>query len=301
MTEPRVTTIVVTYNSMKTIGENLASLEPCWKAGLTHVIVVDNDSRDGTAEFIEREHAWAKLVRAGKNLGFGRGNNRGFEAVGTEYAFFLNPDATVGPEALRVLLDFMDHTPNAGVCAPAAETTAGGGHVTASLPNPWDIVATAVSAKLSRKREHRLEPGEKPYRVRWVPGAALFFRSQLFRALGGFDPRFFLYFEETDLLLRVHEHGAEIWAVCEAVIHHFGQGSTKEQGAPMFQFCIAEHFFQSRLYYLQKHHGRAAALLVEGGELAVMTLRAAPELLRGKRPRLFDRLKGPIFRLPPQP
>jgi hypothetical protein len=69
----------------------------------------------------------------------------------------------------------------------------------------------------------------------------------------------------------------------------------------MFEYCIAKHFFQSRHYYLSKHHGRASALFVEGGELALMALRALPELALRKRVRLFERLKGPVFEMPPKP
>jgi N-acetylglucosaminyl-diphospho-decaprenol L-rhamnosyltransferase len=301
MTSPRVATIIVTYNSINTIGECLSGLEQCRREGLTDAIVVDNASTDGTADFVAREHPWVKLIRPGKNLGFGRGNNLGFEGVETEYAFFLNPDASIGPEALRLLVDFMDKTPAAGVSAPAAMTPKGTGHMSGSFPAPWHILAGAAAGRLSRKKSKWLEPGDKPFQVHWVPGAALLFRSELFRKLGGFDSRFFLYFEETDLLLRAHQAGYEIWAVCEATIHHDGQGSTKQQAVPMFEHCIAQHYFQSRLYYLAKHHGRATAFVVEGGELAFMALRALPELVLKRRVRLFERLKGPVFELPPKP
>ena len=92
-------------------------------------------------------------------------------------------------------------------------------------------------------------------------------RSELFQQIGGFDPRFFLYFEETDLCLRVLRAGMEIWAVGESTASHLGGVSAKQAGTSLTQAgtggCIVEYFYPSRFYYLIKNFGWFAAVSSE--------------------------------------
>ncbi len=297
-----VTIVVVTYNSADTILDTLRGARACADAGIARTVVVDNVSRDETAALIASQHPWVKLIASGENLGFGRGNNLGFAEVDTPFVLFLNPDAVIEPEALSTLLDFMRAHPRCAMAAPAARMPeVGRFHMEGKLPTPWRVVLDSALPMLPHRDYVALLPGQPARQVEWLPGAAMLWPSALFRSLGGFDPRFFLYFEETDLMLRARQAGYELWAVCEAVIDHVGGGSTLKEGQSMFQECIAEHYFQSRLYYLAKHYGRGSAYLAEGTELLALTARSALQLLRGRRPPILsDRLKGPVFRQPPE-
>jgi len=297
MTAARVTAVVVTFNSEKTIADTLETAERCHQAGLLDCVIVDNDSGDGTVAYIESRHPWATLVRSPANLGFGRGCNLGFERVTTSYVLFLNPDAAVEPEDLRTLLAFMESNPSAGIVAPSARTPEGTLHHHRELPTPWKIVRSAFPGPLQKSYGHPLIPGLEPFRVVWVPGAIMLFRSSIFRTLGGFDPRFFLYFEETDLFKRAADLGLEVWAVTQAVGRHLTRRIESERGARHED--IAEHFFRSRFYYLVKHHGALAACSAELAELVLLALRAAfSRLLLRPGGQLSQRLKGPVFQLP---
>lgn len=300
---PKTTFVIVTYNSMGAIDDALTSAKLCHDAGLAECVVVDNQSKDGTPEHIESTYPFVKLIRSGGNLGFGRGNNRGFEEVDTKYTLFLNPDAHCGPEALRTLVEFMEAHPNAGVCGPAGRLTEGGGlHAAGPAPTPASVLREALGRIRPTDLPVAIEPGSAPRRVEWIPGAALMFSSQVFLALGGFDPRFFLYWEETDLLVRVREYGAEVWAVGTAVIDHVGGASAVRERLDMYRGCIAEHYFQSRYYYLTKHYGRRGAYAAELGEAALLALRALPQRARGRgRTMLDERLSGPFFEMPRLP
>lgn len=297
MTGAPVTAVVVTFNSETTIADTLKTAERCHHAGLLDCVVVDNDSRDGTVAYVESRHPWVTLVRSPENLGFGRGCNLGFEQVATPYALFLNPDAAVEPGDLRTLLAFMESNPRAGIVAPSARSPEGALHHHRELPTPWKLVRSALPGPLQRSYGHPLVPGREPFRVEWVPGAIVLFRSEIFRTLGGFDPRFFLYFEETDLFRRARDRGIEVWAVSQAVARHLGRRVDSENGG--WHEDIAQHFFQSRLYYLVKHHGALAAYSAELAELALLASRAAvSRLLLRRGGQLGRRLKGPVFQLP---
>lgn len=297
MTGTPVTAVIVTFNSEKTIADTLETAERCHHAGLLDCVVVDNDSRDGTVAYIESRHPWVSLVKSPENLGFGRGCNLGFEHVTTPFVLFLNPDAAVEPDDLRTLLAFMESNPRAGIVAPSTRSPEGGLHYHQELPTPWKLVLSALPGLLRRSYGHMLFPGREPFRVEWVSGAIMLFRSEIFRTLGEFDPRFFLYFEETDLFRRAHDRGIEVWAVSQAVARHLGRQVESESGA--VHEDIARHFFQSRLYYLVKHHGALAAYSAELAELCLLALCAAiSRLLLRPGGQLGRRLKGPVFELP---
>lgn len=296
---PRTTFVIVTYNSMSTLERTLGAAKRCYDEGLAKCVVADNTSKDGTPDYIEKEHPWVTLIRTGKNLGFGRGNNRGFEAVDTEFTYFLNPDASCEPDALRAMIDFMDAHPKAGVAGPAGRMTEGGLHQAGEIPTPEAIVREAVQMNAWQSARPPIEPGSAPFRAEWISGAALFFRSELYLALGGFDPRFFLYFEETDLLLRVREYGAEVWAVGTSVIDHIGGATTRALKKNMYHGCIAEHYFQSRFYFLVKHFGRRRAYVAEAAEVGVLVARAVPQWIKKRgHTSLSERLQGPLFEMP---
>ena len=293
-----VTAVVVTYNSEKTIADTLETAERCHQEGLMECVVVDNNSHDGTVAYVASRHPWITLVSSKENLGFGRGCNLGFEHVQSPNVFFLNPDAALEPADLKILLAFMQAHPGAGMVAPAARTPEGGLHHYRELPTPWSIVNAALPGIVQRKsNDHFMIPGQAPFRVQWVPGALMLFRSETFRKLGGFDPRFFLYWEETDLFRRARDQGIELWAVTEAVARHLGrrveaEGENKHED-------IAQHYFQSRLYYLVKHHGALAAYSTEFAELALVALHAfLSRLLLRPGGQLAHRLRGPAFQLP---
>lgn len=292
-----VTAVIVTFNSEQTIADTLETAERCHHEGLLDCVVVDNASRDGTVAYVESRHPWVTLVKSPQNLGFGRGCNLGFERVATPYVLFLNPDAAVEPDALRTLVGFLESAPRAGVAAPSARTPEGALHHYQELPTPWKLIRSSLPGPLRKSYIHPLVPGREPFRVEWVSGAIMLFRCEIFHQLGGFDPRFFLYFEETDLFRRASDRGIEVWAVGTAVARHLARRVDSERGRAHED--IAQHFFQSRLYYMVKHHGALAAYSAELAELILLALRAAvSRLLFRPGGQLGQRLKGPVFQLP---
>ncbi len=301
MSRPLTTAVIVTYQSRGVIGETLRIARESHEQGLLECVVVDNASADGTGEYVQAEHPWVRFVPSGGNLGFGRGCNLGLQHVDTPYVLFLNPDASLEPAALSRMVEFIEQHPDVGVVAPAIVDPDGGMQAAGGLPTPRTILANAGGVDRWRKEHEPIVPGEPPRRVDWVCGAILLADKALIDRLRGFDPRFFLYFEETDLCLRVAQQGAQLWTVGEAVARHAVGSIAKSMNARLFQGCIADHYFQSRFYYLVKHHGWLAAAAADLGELALMTLKVVPRWLRGKDNRdLWIRLRAPIMRMPPK-
>lgn len=296
---PLVTAVIVSYRSRRTIGACLESVRPSHDSGLIRVRVVDNDSSDGTADYVRADFPWVELVEPGGNVGFGRGCNAGFEGADTPYTLFLNPDATLSEEALNTLIDFMESRPEVGMCAPSIREADGAMQVAGVLPTPAGLVREALGLR-AYPVMREIEAGAEPFRTNWLCGAILLVRSEVFRAVGGFDPRFFLYFEETDLCRNIMDAGFELWAVGQARAEHECGASTKQLGASMAEKCVSEHFYRSRFYYLTKHHGWLSAGLAE---LAVIPLLGLRTLVKrglgwGDDGALRERLSGPVLQYP---
>ena len=162
------------------------------------------------------------------------------------------------------------------------------------------MLVRAGLRSVAADRRHPV-PGEPPFRTDWLCGAILLTRTAAFREVGGFDPRFFLYFEETDLCLRVAKAGHELWAVGAAHSNHIVGASSETVGGGRVHGCIAAHYYPSRYYYLAKHHGWLAATCVEAADLALTTARGAVRAVSGGgASMLTERWKAPIFRMPPR-
>jgi GT2 family glycosyltransferase len=292
-----VTAIIVTYQSARTIGRALAAARRCHEAGLLDAVVVDNASRDATREILARDAGWARVLLEATNHGFGRGCNTGFAHVRSPYTILINPDAVVEPDCLRALMSFLEEHPRAGIVGPA--TLCGESDLpqpTGPYPTPWSTLREALPF-VGRSSAVPIMPGSAPMRTGWVCGAVLMIRTALLRELGGFDPRFFLYWEEIDLCRRAELAGFENWVLGGALARHVVGASSS--GGPRVGASVARHYFQSRYYYMAKHHGWLAATASELGEFVLLSMRSALDALRGRGlERLRPRLQAPLLSLP---
>jgi N-acetylglucosaminyl-diphospho-decaprenol L-rhamnosyltransferase len=290
------TAVIVTYNSRGHINNALAALRTAHDAGCLQCVVVDNASTDGTADLVAANHPWVNLVHSKENLGFGCGCNLGFQQVATPYLLIHNPDAMMDHQALQIMMDFMESRRQAGIVAPAI--VEGGSRLQAAglMTSPAGLLRSAFGFDNPIHEKRLIIPGSPPFQTPWICGAVMLIRSELFRRLGGFDPRFFLYFEETDFCRRAALADQEIWAVGEAVARHVGGASARGTGQNLQSSCIAEHYYRSRFYYLVKHFGWFRAVGTE-------TLFGAAQYLKSlRRPELGIAIKDrPFLRFPAKP
>lgn len=298
-----LTAVIVTYQSAGTLDLCIDAVKRGYDEGLLSCVFVDNGSSDGTIDMLrERASPWAEVLLTGVNNGFGRGCNIGFERVATALTIFINPDAIVEPDAIRTMLHFMEKSPGVGIVGPAIlEGQAGSEYTmqaTGERMTPRKLLAAAMPLMRQPAISYPIVPGTAAARTGWVCGAVFMIRTELMARLGGFDPRFFLYWEETDVCKRAEDLGYEICALGAAVAHHIG-GASSSADSTRIGGCIARHYFQSRFYYMVKHHGWLSATLAEAGEFILLTMRSALEVARGRRAeRLRSRMQAPLFSQP---
>jgi len=228
--------IIVTYNTAGFLGPCLASVlaEP---PADKEVFVVDNASRDGGPDLVERDFPSVRLIRNDGNRGFAAANNQALALSRGRILLFLNPDTVVRPGALAAGISWLDAHPAVGLAG-------------ARMINPDGTPQESVSLRYPGERHTRGEVAGLPGEIAAVLGAAMFAPGDLIRELGGFDEDFFLYGEDQDLCLRVRRAGREIGFVQDAVIFHAGGGS--EQDAPSAD--VVRRKVRAEYLFYRKHY-----------------------------------------------
>lgn len=188
-------------------------------APVSQLIVVDNASTDGSADELHRTHPRVELVRLPVNTGFAGGANAGVRAAAHPYVAVLNSDAEPAPDWLEQLL-----------AAPQEEDIwAWGGVLIAAATGLVESAGDCYhrdgyAFKSLRGRPLEALP-DRPYEVFAPPGAAPVFRRDVFLELGGYDERFFLYYEDIDLCFRALLRGHRAFVVPTAHVRHLGGAS----------------------------------------------------------------------------
>lgn len=275
MTNQRILTILLNYRTpemtLRAAEAALAEMEEL----PGELLIIDNGSDDGSFEQIRTEaeaRGWLnsgrlRLLASEVNGGFGAGMNLGMQAGlsdGSAPAFYylLNSDAFVQGETIRRLRDFLLDAPGAGLVGSYVQGTDGTPHRTAfrfpSIAGEFEAsVCTGVITRLLQHRVVAMEIPQQETQVDWTAGASLMIRREVIQEIGGFDERFFLYFEETDLCRRAAKAGWRTHYLPASRVDHEGSAST---GMKRWE-RTPTYWFDSRRHYFTKTHGRAYALM----------------------------------------
>ncbi|HEY9096500.1 MAG TPA: glycosyltransferase family 2 protein, partial [Hydrogenophaga sp.] len=236
------------------------------------VTVVDNDSADGSYEKLVQAvqaRGWerVRVLQSGRNGGYGAGNNFGIrrglpDGSKPDFIYILNSDAFPEPGAIRALSDYLQAHPQVGFVGSRLHGEDGVYHQTAfrfpTIFSEFEGAAkTGPISRLLRRYIVALPEPKEAQKVDWMAGASLMVRYQAFEETGGFDERFFLYFEETDLCLRARRAGWQSVYLPQSRVMHIGSVST---GMKTWKRTPA-FWFDSRLWYFTKNHGMAYAAL----------------------------------------
>lgn len=313
----RIAVVVVNYGTAELALGAVESVLSKRHGGRTVTVhLVDNASPGGDGETLERaiaERGWqgrVTLYREAQNHGFGRGNNVAFDALAgggaaPDAVFLLNPDACLYGETIDILAAFLEAHPRAG-CAGARIAKPDGVPVTAAFRFPSavsefsDALAFGPVARLFARSTVSLPPGTPTGPVGWVAGAAVMIRWKALTEVGGFDPDFFLYFEEVDLMRRISRCGWQVWHVAEAhVLHAEGAATGVRSGEPRPK-PLPDYWYDSWYLYFTKAHGPVYARLCAIARVAGWTLNRVIAGLRRRAtsapPRWHDGFSRRVLR-----
>ncbi len=266
-----VSVIVISYNTRELLRESIVSIVDETRRLSSEIFVVDNGSTDGSIEMLEREFPEVRLTKSSINLGFGVANNIALEQARGRYFVLLNSDAFFTPGSLGRAIQHMDQTPRCGLGGALLRGRHGEWQPSAkcfhSIFGDFTVLTGLAdkfpSSKLFGHMSRTWADERQSASVDWVPGAFAIIRPSALAQVGLFDPRFFLYYEEVDLCLRIKEVGLEIWYWPDILITHLGGQSSKKLKALEFSEKSAQVVLwrmRSTLLYYRKHHGWHAGL-----------------------------------------
>jgi N-acetylglucosaminyl-diphospho-decaprenol L-rhamnosyltransferase len=288
MTSSDVSVVFVSYNTINMIGAALEALFLALDNVESQIIVVDNCSRDGSADYLRENYPQVQLIQNKFNVGFGRANNQVVGFLHGQYVLLLNTDAFIEPSAILKTIAYMDKNLDCGVLGVRLVGRDG------DLQPSCRYFPTPLNVFVARTGLGRFFPWLKMVddmswdhaSVRecdWLPGCYYLIRREVIDQVGLFDPRYFLYYEEVDHCKRVKQAGWKVVYYPHTTVVHIGGESAKSVGelnAASRQISTLQ--IESELLYFRKHHGllglAAHMLLVSLGDL-ILALKA---LLKGR-------------------
>lgn len=222
-------------------------------------IVSENHGRDVSVKemsdnrlmMLESQYADVKVLATGKNLGFGGGHNYVMGQLDSKFHAIVNPDIILEEDAFSALLEFMEDE-SIGMCVPRLVDERG--ELLAVYRREltvWDMFLRMFLKGAFKKRQayHTMADADytKPFDVPFAQGSFLLIRTELYKRLGGFDERFFLYMEDADLCKRVNEVSRLVYCPKATVVHKWERGSHKS--GKLFKLHV-----QSMIAYFSKWH-----------------------------------------------
>jgi N-acetylglucosaminyl-diphospho-decaprenol L-rhamnosyltransferase len=254
----------------------------------TEVLVLDNGSRDGSAQAAREHPAVDETIALEKRRGKGCNDSELLRRARGRYALLLNEDSELQPGATLALHQALEEHPQAacagakllrpatvGSLAPAASTA--GEHLGVEQPSAWRFPTplTALTGALGLHRRYTVQSrGKRTREVDWCQSAALLVRREAAKQVGYLDPDFFVYSDEVDFARRLRDAGwRSVWVPAAVAIHHEQLSTSAVPERRIVEMA------RNRDLYMRKHHSRAAALAVRGLTAWTYALRALAALV----------------------
>ncbi len=248
--KPLLTVCIVTYNSESHIGNVLSSLYKSTVAPWMQVMVVDNASTDGTVSIVETGFPDVHLVCLPQNIGFGQGHNKALPYLNAPYHLIVNPDITFEPDVLEKMVGYLDGCKDAVMLTPRVLHPDGSEQF---LPKEMPSIHFLLSGYLERlgqpftgwrgKYTWRDKEHLEPVELHFATGCFMLVRASAFREAGGFDPRYFMYMEDSDLTLTMKAKGLTLYHPGYSVTHVWARENVRSiRGTLMHVRSIIKFF-----------------------------------------------------------
>lgn len=255
--KPEISIVTVTMNHLSVLKDMLQSLYVTSKPTISfELIIVDNCSTDDTVTYIKENYPFVKLIENKKTQGFAKNNNEGAQLAIGNYILILNPDIVLTPNAIDILYDYLRTNPLVGIVAPkllnADMTLQYSARKFMSVKLLLIRIFTKGRDNIHNKTVQQYLMCNITYRdpieVDWCMGAALLFKKEFYFELNGFDEKFFLYVEDTDICNRCWKAGKKVIYLPDSEMIHMHQRSSKK-----FSKKTWIHL-KSLLYFLRKNN-----------------------------------------------
>jgi len=256
-----VSVILVNYNTKKLTINAINSVFEKTEGVNFEIIVVDNASIDGSIEALKNIFGnRIKIIESKENLGFGRANNLAIKQTESKYIFLLNTDTLLMNNAIKILFDFMEQNPDAGVSGGNLYDAEGNPTVSfkPKLFRPENAFSSVfkyyIHKYIKQTRIDDFNYSKMNKKVGYICGANMLIRKTALDASGLFDEDFFMYFEEAELTNRLTKNGWLSYSVPSAKISHLERGSQGGDTVKTWRL-----YNQSEYLYYKKVFGKYGA------------------------------------------
>ena len=260
-----VSIIIVTYNTLKMTQECIDSVIRMTIGIDYEIILVDNNSQDGSKEFFGNDSR-IKYIYSTKNLGFGKANNLGAEHSSGRYLFLLNSDTLLKNNAIKIFYDYMENASNkiasCGCMLVDKDNnyihSYGNRHTFLNSLHEWLIFPITHKLGLERNLKKFFNPSATnfPIEVGFVTGADVFLRRSVYEDYGLFDADFFMYYEDAEMARRWQKAGYKNVVIAGPSIVHLVGGSNKKK-----PFSRITMVMNSMFLYFQKDRDSFSATI----------------------------------------
>jgi len=209
--------IIVNYKSEKYLAKCIFSIKEKILNVEHEIIVINNDNLDIQCP------SGVGLINSDKNIGFGAACNVGAKKAQGELLWFLNPDTEIVSSNISELIHDFDENGRAAIIGPKLITS--DGKTQKWIAGEEITIVSTILNNLGYTRDQKIWESENLVECAWVSAAAMFIKKDVFEKLGGFDEKFFMYFEDIDLCQRARKLGYKILYFPEFAIKHIGGGS----------------------------------------------------------------------------
>ncbi len=264
-TIPKVSVLIVSYNVKQYIIHCIDSINKSDYAGQIEIIVVDNNSFDGSLDEIKSKMKSVICIQNDVNVGFGKAINQTARIASGEYYLILNPDTIIEESTISTFINYLEKDNTIGMIGPKIVNSDGSLQkgskrsfptISVALPKLIGLDKLFPNSKWAgRYNLNYLNPDEI-HKVDAISGSCMFIRSELFNKIGGFDEQFFMYGEDLDLCYQVHKLGFEVHYLPTTQIMHYQGESVKS--AP---YDSLNAFYQAMILFSEKHFSKSRSIL----------------------------------------
>ncbi|MPM91296.1 N-acetylglucosaminyl-diphospho-decaprenol L-rhamnosyltransferase [bioreactor metagenome] len=239
---------IVTHNNMGTIKETLDSLLEYTKAIPFKLYVVDNLSTDGTCEFVKENYPQVELIETHANDGFGAGHNYILPKLDSKYHAIINPDIIIRDDEIAKMAKRLDADEHIGLLSPKICFPDGRLQILGKKnPKLKYLTASRMRSeepgKLLREYARLDENLDDEMYIENATGCFMFVRTDLFKKVGGFDKRYFMYFEDCDLTREINKTAKVLYYPQSVIYHVWGRDSKKSRKLMLIQISSMVKYF----------------------------------------------------------
>ncbi len=223
---------IVVYNSPEDAKKTVKTILECTKDLDFDLYVIDNASPEKIGEMLQKEFKQPHYIILNENIGFGKGHNKVLDKINSKYHFIINPDIIINENTIKAMCSFMDANTDCSICCPKVLNPDGTiQYLAKRRPTLSALLARRIHKGPFKKIEDRYLAMEmdhnKSFETEFCTGCFSVFRTDVFKKIKGFDPIYFLYFEDADITMEAKKYGKAMYNPNATVVHLWHRETAK--------------------------------------------------------------------------